>query len=632
MSIVKNVVLCGYFYTKPEKRFRKKTVCEFYGNKISFIGNAIFLTVSKNIRYHLLETNVCKRLWESIEKSICCEAKKERLVFVSLEIVNIQCSLTLHCDRRRIISELLTDYKQSHDIADVLVVQENQGPEQPTRLAELTPQHEYLSLRVLSRAGTKTECVVKGGKKISIKFVRRRNINAVSLTVILTDFSASSLGIVDYFRGVSKRLAMYLVTKQSVYDNLLTCMKSVSRGRDKKHAHLRALRNERGLKKYPPFAQLLCQELFADFGGGELLKFGSLNEVSSCFGKLCEPLKCVLVVTSTAEGRGRMQKPRGSGNPRFIMDVLLMKVREENTFCPSFQLDEYTGGLSPSSKVQADAPVSVSSPPVDLLTQLTSELTGENIDGEREVLDGFLDTASDSAKREKQELDSHFHLNQLEPFMYMPESTRAETCTNTSRATCTISKAPESLQSNVMTMDDTESVDFCSSSSLSGGVSSSGEEEDEEEEDTPQPKKARTEQYVEHCISKGKGKRKEEQRAKQRRQLQNREQMETTGYMTPTPDLTRDFLATNLFYAENMQVHSSQIFQTFTNISILTTRLARAMKNICADNGKINCTVCPLHCADTVSELKIKSAGRPPAAACSGPNRKRGRKGTKVDK
>ncbi len=641
MPIIRNVVLCGYFYTRPEKKFKVKTVCNFFGNKVSFIGNAIFLTISKNIHYHLLEKNVCKNLWTLLEDNICCN-KNERLKFLSLEIVNIQCSLTLHCDRRLITSELLSVYNKSFNIDDVFVIQEDQSPEEPTELEQISADREYLSLRVLTKSSErKSKTVTESGervRKISIKFVQRKNVKAVSVTLILTECTPTSVQIVDFFKKFSEKLSMYTVSRQTVSKNLLTCLECTPKRLRKT---LKSVRETHGITKNGMFTNFLCQALFRE-APSELITLGNINEASAFFGRLCEPVQCVVMVVTPHEGH-RIQKPRETA--KLLLKVILMNTREQNLYAPNFCLEPFCEAASPSAASTPSSNISCDMPVLTAEDNIINKLTSDGPDFNGAVggiesagcavngIGGFaslpsgMEISSD-AERARQELDSHIHINGLEAMAQ--ETAQASQMfpfmngnnNNNNNALCTIPSSSY-MQSNVQTFEDESDVSISEGSDdgNSSGGSYSEEEDDEEQASVINKKLKQTNvKYVEKCIEKNR-KRKEQQKIRQRKQLEKRNEMAKRGYTSEFPDITKSFLETNSYYCRNMQSNIDMMYQTFCNISVLAFRLKSAMDSICRSGGQgeLACTVCPIHCAEFLTDLKIKGVGRRPAGALTAP-------------
>ena len=117
---VNNVILCGYFESKPEFQERQNTKSRtFAGIKIKLAGSSVWVSVSKCIRTRLFKTNIREIVKIFLEKY----RLHREIVNLTLELCNIHLSFTLKCTASELISIVIERYKRNFPIDELLISQ-----------------------------------------------------------------------------------------------------------------------------------------------------------------------------------------------------------------------------------------------------------------------------------------------------------------------------------------------------------------------------------------------------------------------------------------------------------------------------------------------------------------------------
>jgi len=632
MSLINNIILSGYFYTSPAKRYKRVRFYNFYGNILRLTGNAIFLPISRNISYHILEGNISHRVASYLTNLLCNKQAGEKVIFVSLSICNIQANLTLfNCDRKRLLTEVLPLYEENFLINSLKIVQEDQAPAINVKLGNLSSNNPYINLRLETGVGK--------SKKITVRFVQLKNKTATSVQLIITECTPVSLQIVEFFKNLAVSYAMYTLKKDDVEIGLQICLKSANKKCAQIKEKVRHARKESSYeaKCTETFASHVCNELFEQ--KSETASFQSIKEISNFFKPLTEIFKSTVQITSSEEGNDSVMRPSLDTKIGLAFTIDIIGSKSFGEYTARFQLEDVPIQVAAIEALNA------------MMVKAAAEIKQEEIfppDTVFEMETGFEQPEPAATLSVGAEVTPR-------PVPYAP---LCEDISDEEEPNVPPTEKPnrQDDSSTLLTQNNSDSA--------SSYISSSEEEEDEEEEEEeegeeeeqqqktlkrkreslPQPspqsqKKKRLgtisrqishrgviektgdvmgtsedeNEYVERSIASAP--QKPQQKKNQRRLAAGKDMLNTKGFVVNEPELTTDFLRQNTDYVSAIEDSAFNMYQTWYNIAQMGLRIQNSLKKVMVD-GTVQCNGCLIHCAGTIGELKLKTAGRPPGGGC----------------
>ena len=203
--MIDNIVIQGYFWTKPPCHVNPRERASYHGLDISLYGNSIFASIFANHSCFFLHNNISEILKGFIRERVT----HQKLLGVTAEIVNVHSSIKITCSTSTIVQEILPEYHRNFNINEVEICQEG-GPGHPIQLNELLKAEKQVQFHRLT---LKTFlCTDEEGKDRSatIRFVRGKTSlkgeKVINITLIFPDCSRTSLEISLFFQAVKETL------------------------------------------------------------------------------------------------------------------------------------------------------------------------------------------------------------------------------------------------------------------------------------------------------------------------------------------------------------------------------------------------------------------------------------------
>lgn len=598
MNILKNVVLSGYFYTTPEFRFKRKVSYNFWGNTVCFTGNSIFLTLCRNIYYHIIQRKINESLKTFLQTFL--SEKGVEVILVSLEIVNLHCALTLQCDQEKLLGDILPEYRKEFEIEKVVVVDEDKAPSIEIPFDDLT-KAQFINVRIITPNS-------KGSKKyVSVKFVKRKN-KTTAVTLILTECSPDAVAVVNFFTKVAKELAMYRLSKGDVLEKITTCLKTLHKNKTQQpvlYAKLKEVSKIRGFHSVSSnsnrFAKHLVEILFGNNSGDEVA-LKDLKDVGDFFHTLAEILQCKLSV-STPEGLEPERLP-GLQEIYGHMRIDLLAGQTPGNYTIFFAICEISPPIVAPLVHQSEAGVAEAftpnqSPNFDLFFEKSAQQQQYSADAVKQEADRIdLATRNNNNNWGVQQQQQPAPALGQSPFIQLMGG-------ETIKSSCSSCSSSSSCSAN---SSDSESSSTCM---------------------TPLHKR-------ESCVTRIRKELEKEtsankrRRARQIKHLNENVHANPRGFSSPYPQLTESLLRKTNNYVENMEANIDTIYSVYTDIHILALRFVKTLSRVrIGPNPEDLCGVCPLHCPESIAHINLRSAGRPPEGSCKRPSTKRGGGGEK---